>query len=100
MAKSAKRKIYRLPMTRARIKLGEVVRRAHIDKHYFILEKDGIPLVGIMDIDEFEDYLETRAEQEDPELQKQIRAGFKAYKLGRIKTSEEFFASLKSKKQS
>ena len=39
--------VHRLPITQARINLGQVVRRAHVNKEYFILEKDGIPVAGI-----------------------------------------------------
>lgn len=101
MARSRKIVINRLPLTKARINLGDVIRKAHINKQYFILEKDGIPVVGIMDIDEFEDYLETRTDQEDPEFQTQIKEGFEAYKEGKVRTTDEFFdasGSRKSKK--
>ena len=47
----------RLPITKASVNLGAVVKRAHLNKEYFILEKDGIPIAGIMGIDEFQDYL-------------------------------------------
>ena len=43
-----------LPITQARHHLGAVVKKIHLDKEYVILEKDGIPIVGMMDIDEFE----------------------------------------------
>jgi hypothetical protein len=29
-----------------------------LNKEYIIIEKDGIPIAGLMDIDEFEDYPE------------------------------------------
>ena len=52
--------INRLPITKARINLGQIARRAHNGNEYFILEKDGIPVIGIMAADELEDYLELR----------------------------------------
>jgi len=39
------------------------------NKEYFVLEKDGIPVAGILDIDELEDYLELS----DPTVKRQIR---------------------------
>ena len=48
------RRLTRLPLTKARIHLGAVVKRARLGKEYFILEKDGIPVAGLMGIDEFE----------------------------------------------
>ena len=64
-----------LPITKARINLGAVVKRIHLNKEYVILEKDGIPIAGIMDIDEFEDYLELQ----DPKFgarSKKCRRGY------------------------
>ena len=61
--------VHRVPITRARINLGQVVRRVHVNREYFILEKGGIPVAGIMNADEMEDYLDLR----DPGLKKQIR---------------------------
>ena len=60
--------VERLPLTQARNSLGAVVKRVHLGKTYVILEKDGIPLAGLMDIDEFEDYLELH----DPKVRAHI----------------------------
>ena len=43
--------VHRLPLTQARVNLGAVVKRARLYKEYFVLEKDGIPVAGLMDID-------------------------------------------------
>jgi PHD/YefM family antitoxin component YafN of YafNO toxin-antitoxin module len=64
-----KRTIHRLPITKARVNLGQVVKRVHINKEYFILEKDGIPVAGILSADELEDYLESQ----DPKMRGAIR---------------------------
>ena len=48
-----------IPITQARINLGSIVKRVRLDKEYFVLEKDGYPVAGVMDIDEFEDFLES-----------------------------------------
>lgn len=58
-----------IPITKARINLGALVIRVHLNKEYFILEKDGIPIAALMDIDEFEDYLELQ----DPKARADIR---------------------------
>jgi len=60
MSATTKPMIHRLPITKARINLGSVVRRIHLNKEYVILEKGGIPIAGMMDIDELEDYLKSR----------------------------------------
>lgn len=79
--------VTRIPITKARINLGQVVRRAHLNKEYFILEKDGIPVAGIMDVDEMEDYLELQ----DSELQKQIDEGYQEYRRGELKQDARAF---------
>jgi hypothetical protein len=58
--------VSRLPITQARVNLGQVAKRAHVGGEYFILEKDGIPVIGIMDAGELEDYLELRDPQDQP----------------------------------
>jgi hypothetical protein len=49
-----------IPITKARVNLGEVIKRVHLNKDSFALEKGGIPAVAILDIDEFKDLLERR----------------------------------------
>ena len=44
--------VNRIPITEARVNLGAVVKRVHLNGEYFILEKDGIPVAGIMGADE------------------------------------------------
>ena len=50
--------VNRLPLTKARVNLGALIRRAHNNKEHFILEKDGIPVAALLDVDEYEDYLD------------------------------------------
>ena len=51
------------PITKARISPGPVAKRAYPTGEYFILEKDGTPIAGIMCADEMEDYLELQDRQ-------------------------------------
>jgi hypothetical protein len=51
--------------------LGEVIKSVHLNKKNFVLEKGGIPVAAILDIDEFEDWLEMK----DPKIKEQIRLG-------------------------
>jgi hypothetical protein len=92
--------VHRIPLTKARINLGQVVRRAHVNREYFILEKDGIPVAGIMNVDDMEDYLE----QQDGALKEQIRTGYQDYLGGRTRDARDFLKELqrppkKAKKQ-
>jgi antitoxin (DNA-binding transcriptional repressor) of toxin-antitoxin stability system len=84
--------VHRIPLTKARINLGQVVRRVHVNREYFILEKDGIPVAGIMNVDEMEDYLELQ----DPILKKQIAQGKAEYRRGEAREVSEFLAELQS----
>lgn len=94
MIKKSKPVVHRIPITKARINLGQVVRRAHLNKECFILEKDGIPVAGIMDVDDLEDWLELQ----DPEMQKQIEEGYKEYRQGKTRSLDEFLAELQEEK--
>jgi hypothetical protein len=80
----------RLPITKARINLGQLAKRAHLYNEYFILEKDGIPVIGIMDADEMEDYLELR----DPTVKAQIRQSNKDVLAGRTRLAEAVLREL------
>ncbi len=72
-------RVKRLPITKARINLGAVVKRVHLAKEYFILEKDGIPVAGLMDVDEFEDYLELK----DPAIRRHIQRSYAEHRAGK-----------------
>jgi hypothetical protein len=83
--------VHRLPITKARINLGQLARRAHVQKEYFILEKDGIPVIGIMDADELEDYLELR----DPKVRLQIQKSNEDIRSGRTRPAQALLAELR-----
>jgi PHD/YefM family antitoxin component YafN of YafNO toxin-antitoxin module len=50
--------LHHLSITKARINLGAAVKQVHLNKEHMILVKEGIPIAALIDIDEFEDYLE------------------------------------------
>lgn len=82
--------VQHVPITQARINLGALVKRVHLNKEYFILEKDGIPVAGLMDIEEFEDYLELQ----DPKVRKHIQKSRAEYLAGKSRPVEEFLVEL------
>jgi len=82
--------VNRIPITKARINLGQLAKRAHLNNEYFILEKDGIPVIGIMDADEMEDYLELR----NPKVKAQIRQSNNDVRAGRTRPAEELLYEL------
>ncbi len=83
--------VHRIPLTRARINLGQLVRRVHVNREYFILEKDGIPVAGIMNVDDLEDYLELQ----DPALKNQIKRSHREYRGGKARHAGKFLAELR-----
>jgi hypothetical protein len=87
--------VNRIPITKARINLGAVAKRAHLEGEYFILEKDGIPIAGIMDADELEDYLEIQ----NPKVKKQIAESRKDAEAGRVRDVSEFIAELRAERK-
>ena len=93
MARKATKKpmVTTIPITKARINLGALVKRVHLNKEYFILEKDGIPIAGIMDIDEFEDYLDLQ----DPKARADIRKSTEEYLAGKHRPAELLLDELK-----
>lgn len=91
-ATKQKSSVHRLPLTEARNNLGKVVRRVHINNETFILEKDGIPIAALMNISDFEDYIDTQ----DSKLNRQIKQSYKEYLQGKARPIEEFITELKS----
>ena len=91
MTTQVKTVIHRIPITRARINLGQVARRVHVNKEYFILEKDGIPVAAIMNVEELEDYLELK----DPGLKKHIRKSYQEYQNGKARGADKFLGELR-----
>jgi len=88
-------RVVRMPMTKARTQLGSLVRAVHVDGDVVVLEKDGIPVAGLVDIDALEDYLEAR----DPAMRRRMRASMKAHRSGRTRPVREFLAELKSEER-
>ena len=84
--------VHHLPITKARINLGAVVKQVHLNKEYVILEKDGIPIAGLMDIDEFEDYLELQ----DPKVRAHIRNSTAEYRAGKSRPAGDLLAELQT----
>jgi len=87
--------VQRLALTKARNALGAVVKRVHLNKEYVILEKDGIPLAGVMDIDEFEDYLELQ----DPKARAAIAKSRVEHRAGKSRPAHELLAELTGRRK-
>jgi antitoxin (DNA-binding transcriptional repressor) of toxin-antitoxin stability system len=84
--------VNRLPLTKARVNLGQLVRRVHLNREFFILEKGGIPVAGLMHVDDIEDYLEMQS----PIAKEQIRKSHAEYERGQARDASDFLAELKA----
>ena len=72
-----------------------MVKQVHLNKIYVILEKDGIPIAALMDVDEFEDYLEVRA----PRYGATLRSAIRSILRGSPDLLRSFSESLKRKRR-
>jgi len=88
---AAGKRAFRIPMTEARTHLGALVRGVRVNGDVVVLEKDGIPVAGLIDVDALEDYLEVT----DPSLRRRIRASMKAHRSGRTRPVREFADELR-----
>ncbi|HEY5595856.1 MAG TPA: type II toxin-antitoxin system prevent-host-death family antitoxin [Candidatus Bipolaricaulota bacterium] len=74
-------KVTRVSATDAKTRFGELIRRVKVGKEYIIVERDGIPMLGILDADELEDYLDLH----DESLKAQIQQGYQEYQAGKAR---------------
>lgn len=77
-------------VTEARSALGRLLNRVHRNKEYVVIEKNGLPIAVLMDVDEFEDYLEAN----DPAVQKRITASTREYGEGKATPAATLGAEL------
>ena len=92
--KATRPTISHIPITEARVNLGAVVKRVHLGGEYFILEKDGIPVAGMLSVDELEDYLELR----NPKVSKQLAKSKRDLEAGRVSDAWTLLDQLKKAK--
>jgi prevent-host-death family protein len=53
-----------IPATQAQRKFGELVRRVFSGKEHFIVEKDGLPVMAVIPMAEYDEFVKERTEQE------------------------------------
>lgn len=87
MAKRAPQ-ITRIAAAQAKARFNEIIRRVTEDREYIVIERDGTPVLGILDADELEDYLDLH----DEALKEQIRQGYREYQAGRTRPVERVLA--------
>lgn len=87
--------VQNLPIAEARTNLEALVKRIHLTKEYVILEKDGVPIAGIMDIDEFEDYLELQ----DQRVRQHVEKSTAEFRTGKSRLAQKFLEELRTTSQ-
>jgi hypothetical protein len=92
-AKTSASMVTTIPITKVRNNLGALIQQVHLNKEYVILEKDRIPMAGIMDIDECEDDLELH----DPKVRAMIASGRQEYLAGKSQPAEDLLRQLQDR---
>ncbi len=85
MAKSKAIRVRHLSLAEARASLNKIVQQAHGKGEYFFVGGNGSPVIGIMDADEMEDYLELR----DPKVQTKIQKSNEDVRAGRTRPAAQ-----------
>ena len=88
-----KQTIRSVQISQAKGSLGSL--RVHRDKEYVIPKDNGTPLAAVMDIDEFEDYLELN----DPKVRRDIEQSTKEFREGKGRPAREFLTELEEEKR-
>jgi prevent-host-death family protein len=86
-----KQTIRSVQISKAKSSLNSLVKRVHRDHEYLILKDNGTPLAAVMDIDEFEDYLEVN----DPKVRRAIEMSNEDIREGRTRPAREFLEELR-----
>ena len=92
---SEKPVVTRILLSKARTGRGARVERAHTNNESFVLEKDGVPVAALINIDEFEDYLELQ----DPEVKEVIAESRDEYLAGKSRPAEELLRELEQEEE-
>jgi hypothetical protein len=90
--KRTARTIHRVPIDQAERFLRRTANRLRGREEYAIVEEDGVPIAGVVAMDEFEDYMELQ----DAELQKQIAEGYAEYQRGETQLARGFLAEVRA----
>jgi prevent-host-death family protein len=90
MAKQLKSRIRHVPLTEARASLGTIVNEVNRTSRYVVVERGGLPVAVIMDVDEFEDYLDLR----DPAARERIAQASREHHAGESSPAEDLLAPL------
>jgi PHD/YefM family antitoxin component YafN of YafNO toxin-antitoxin module len=94
-AKGKKPKSIRIPLEEAQAEIVPLVEHVRGGDKYVIFEKDGESVAILVDIDEFEDYLELL----NPEVNEIIAEGNREYLAGLSRPAEELLAELKAEEE-
>lgn len=85
-----------IPATKAHRNFGDLIRRTYSGREHFVVEKDGLPVVAIISIAEYEELMRERERQEKrvkrfEKLAREIGAEFERQGI----TEEQLMADMK-----
>jgi len=81
-----------LSLSKAKMKLSELIERVHSTDEEVVITKTGRPAAVLISPDEFESWKETIAIKSDSDLMKEIRKGIQALKKdSKLYTLQELF---------
>lgn len=84
--------VQHLPLTKFRQSVGQVLNRVNRERQYVVVERGGLPVAAVMNIDEFEDYLELR----DSQARRDIARSQEDVEAGRVRPAEDLLAELEA----
>ena len=84
-------RIRHVPLTQVRASLGMIVNDVNRTGDYVVVERGGLPVAVIMDIDEFEDYLELR----DPAARGRITKASLEHRAGKSSPAADLLPRLR-----
>ena len=79
-----------LSLEKAKKDLPSIVEKLH-SGDFVIVQKNGRPIAGIVDVDDMKDFVELR----NPVIKKQITRGYHEFKAGKTVAARSFLKSLK-----
>lgn len=80
-----------ISLEQAKMDFEQLTEEIWRSKDRLLIEKDGLPIVVLLSIDDFEDLIETVGELSDPEYLASIREARAEYRRGEVDTLEDLY---------
>ena len=94
MKDRSKKKTKSISAVEARSRFGKLLNEVQEGEHYLIIERKGRPIVAILSIEEFEDYLDLRYD-DHPAIKETLIESQKEYEMGQVGSLDDLYRTLK-----